>query len=268
MRRRSLVLLVLLLWSGATSAGVDDLKRPVYRVHPALEVEAELPRVWESPYMPSDVLPAKMLEHFRSYLLDSAQVELAPPEEADFTLKLSIHRFDATKSDKLGTNERVLASGRISVEGKGGRLWWKPLSVRDARQSLLHKADLRTPVVWEEFRRSLTWHVLREMVFRAVEELLSGFQITGRVVAKLPGEETFLLNLGRFHALERGDLLEVLEPVKVRTEDAESPVAVLPRVKGRVRVIEVFDGQSRAELEEGEVSVGDPVRKNVKLRRF
>ncbi|GEM_PF-6033190 len=268
MRHGILALFLLLLRLEAAWAGVDDLKRPVYRVHPALEVEAELPRVWESPYMPSDVLPARMLEHFRSYLLDSAQVELAPPEEADLTLRLSIHRFDLVRSDKLGTNERLLVSGRISVEGKGGRLWWKPIAVREARQSLLHRDDLKTPLVWGEFRRSLAWHALREMVFRSVEELLSGFQITGRLAAKLPEEGVFLLNLGRSHALEEGDVLEVLEPVKVKTEDAESPVAVLPRVKGKVRVLEVFEGQSRAKLEEGEASVGDPVRKKVKLRRF
>ncbi len=268
-----------------------DLHHPVYKFFvykPQKDIEF---KVWKNKYMPgTDVLTEKLLKLLVDYLTDSSFAEVYTPDtgvspnECDFIIKWRIYRFKLKRSSSLGTKTKGIATFWVGVYNKEGKLLWRDvITKKSGRWYPFLKEKLSDFWYWDEFKKSIYWDTLKSGVFELAKRLVDDFYIKGRIIAKLKDnrkrygnqyKDEFVINVGKYEGIKEGDILEVVYFQNVLTEDPSHKVVVIPRKKGKVRVILVKRHESVVEVVEEKdkdknpIKVGDVVIKRVFIRKL
>lgn len=136
-----------------------------------------------------------------------------------------------------------------------------------------YKGQKLSRPTWPQFQNSLHWQAIKNAILEAYDQSLlqirnairsnepesellatdnfsSSYNTVGRILAPTPkstrSKRGYIISLGRYangagDAVKVGDVLDVMRADTFVTAVPENPVVVLPKVVGKVKVIEVYD---------------------------
>ncbi len=234
-------------------------------------------KVWPTKYYPGDIIPQKVGEYARAYLLDSPFVDLTVLDESgmarwfsgekrfeDLGILLEIYRFDLHKNTTLGSKYGASVSLRIYLYDSfsGEKIYSQTYSSKDSRWTPEFRPDTwlspqgqKVATYWQSFEQSPYWAALKKATQSALSDIVRGYpgyHITGRILSPTKDstkkKPKYIVSLGKRHSLRLGDVLGVARSDTYITVSPEDPVVLVPEIIGKVRVVFLKEEESVVEV--------------------